>query len=1186
MYKKNTALTYRKQYCCTYKFLLMMKLSFIILMFAFIQVSASSFAQKVNIRVKEASINEVFYKLTQQTDHTFTADATLLKKLGNISLNMSNKTLKEVLEKCFAGHDVQMVFNDTDKIVIIKSNNSKLVVQPTTSISGKITDEKGEPLIGVNIKIKGAQTATISDLNGNYKITAPDQDAVLVFSYMGYSSRTVMAEGKSSLDIIMTIASTNLDEMIVVGYGKEKKVNLTGAVDQISSEVFENRPTANATRSLQGALPGLFVTFATGSPNQTYDPVVRGVGSIGAGGGALVLVDGVPGSLDRLNPNDIESVSVIKDASAAAIYGARGAFGVILVTTKDGAKGKVEVNYIHNYSVNTRTIVPEFLTNGYLWSLEFDKAYFARYKTHPTTVNDGMVFSQEYLEELQRRYESGNYPSVGVNSSTGEYIYYGNTDWDKLLYKDYSPAKEHNLSVSGGNDKASFYVSGRYLHKDGIYRYNPDTYNDYNMRAKGSLKVFPWLELTNNFSLSSSNYNYPESHHVGGNPERRVYFEGFPIAMLHNPDGTFTKTGALSIQSFFTGDENATRYYYKRFKNIFGMNAKFLDNRLNIHGDFSYINTPYTRKQQRTPISYSESPGAFTIHQPDNEFIGRLLRDDSYIGTNLYASFEEKINKHTFKILAGFNYENTDREDVNFTRYELLNPSLPDPSLAIGQNFTLSGGGYEWTTASVFSRINYNYNNRYLIELNGRYDGSSKFPVNQQYGFFPSASVGWRISQEPFWKVSKNIVSDLKIRGSYGSLGNGNVSPYSYLETMPVSQLNLILNGINPQMTNNPNIIPEGLTWEKVKSFNGGIDVSFFNYKLDFTFDKFIRYTDGMFTPGLPLPSVLGASVPKGNYASLRTPGWELSLGWRDRIDIKSPLNYHIKFSLSDNYSEVTKYNNPNGLINTYYKGQIVGDVWGYQTDGLFQSVEQILNEAVDQSQVAATRSAPNEILPGDVKFVDRNRDGKIDRGASTLDDHGDLIIVGNGQPRYLFGFTGTVDWKNFNFKVFVQGVGRRGWWPGNDAGLFWGQFQRPFSPQPMDVYNNYWREDRLNAYFPRLVGYAANGTGQNNSLNQPSDRYFQNAAYIRLKNISLGYTLPTSLTRKAGLSKVNIYFSGEDLWVYSPMFKYTHAFDPEAILSDISGEKNAYIQDVDVQYPGLTYPNLKSFTFGVQVSF
>lgn len=1152
-----------------------------------LQISAKSYSQNIQLKGNSISLKQAFGQIENQTGYSFFINHKLLKKADPVSISLQNATIGEAMEALLRGQP--LTYEIIDKTVILKEKQGVFISDILASnrrIGGVVKDvATGELLTGVSIKIKGSNTGTVTDAQGKFELEVPD-GAELEVSYLGYAPTTITTTGKTSFEIMLTMTSTTLDQMVVVGYGTTKKVNLTGAVDQVGSEVLENRPTANATRSLQGALPGLFITFPTGMPNQNYDPVVRGVGSIGAGGRALVMVDGVPGSLDRLNPNDIKSVSVIKDASAAAIYGARGAFGVILVTTKDGEEGKVQANYSYNYNVTQRTVVPEFLTNGYLWAEEFNTAYFGRYKTYPTTVNTGMVFSQEYLQELKRRYEDGNLPSVGIDPATGDYVYYGSTDWDRLLYNDHSPSQEHNVSVSSGNDRAGFYLSARYFQKDGAYRYNTDTYNDYNLRAKGHLKVSSWLEITNNFSLSASDYTMPQSHHVGGNPQRRIYFEGFPIAMLRNPDGTFTRTGALTIQSFFTGNENASSYHYHRISDIVGLDAKFLDNRLKIHGDFSYILTPYTRKHQRTPISFSESPGEFTVHQPDNDFISRLLRKDKYIGTNLYGSFDQKINKHNFKVLAGFNYENTDREDAEFTRYELLNPSLPDPSLAVGQNFTLTGGGYEWTTVGVFSRINYNYDDRYLIELNGRYDGSSKFPFNQQYGFFPSVSAGWRVSQESFWRVSKNILSDLKIRGSYGSLGNGNVSPYSYLETMPVSRLGLILDGVNPQMTNNPNVIPEGLTWERVRSFNGGIDVSFLNYRLDLTFDKYVRYTDGMFTPGLPLPNVFGASVPKGNYADLRTPGWELSLGWNDRIEAKSPFSYSAKFTLSDNYSEVTKYNNPNGLINTYYTGQIVGDVWGYQTDGLFQSMEQIINEAVDQSRVAATTNAKDEILPGDVKFVDKNNDGKIDRGANTLDDHGDLLIIGNVQPRHLFGFTGSASWNDFNFRVFVQGVGKRGWWPGNDAGLFWGQFQRPYNPQPMDVYNNYWREDRPDAYFPRLVGYSANGTGQNNSLNQPSDRYFQNAAYVRLKNISIGYNLPLSLIQKAGLRAVNVYFSGEDLWVWSPMFKYTRAFDPEAIVSDLSDEKNAYVQDIDIQYPGLTYPNLKSFTFGMQISF
>ena len=464
-------------------------------------------------------------------------------------------------------------------------------------------------------------------------------------------------------------------------------------------------------------------------------------------------------------------------------------------------------------------------------------------------------------------------------------------------------------------------------------------------------------------------------------------------------------------------------------------------------------------------------------------------------------------------------------------------------------------------TAGEFFRVNYNYADRYLLEINGRYDGSSKFPSGEQFGFFPSVSAGWRVSQEPFWKLDDKIISSLKFRASLGSLGNGNVDPYSYLETMPVSLLGRLVDGINPLSTNDPNVIPNGLTWEKVTTANAGIDASFLNSRLDITFDTYIRYTKGMFTPGLPLPGVFGAGVPKGNYADMKTPGWELSVGWNNQPASENSLHYQIRFTVSDNHSVITKYNNPNGLIGTYYVGQRLGDVWGYETDGLFKD-DQDVATAADQSMVPANFSHKSEILPGDLKFVDIDKDGKITPGAGTLSDHGDMRVIGNSQPRYLFGFNANAEWHHFNLSVFFQGVGKRNWWPASDASYFWGQYNRPYGFEPLDTYNQQWTPDNPGAYFPRLVGYEALGSGDR-ALGVPTTRYLQNAAYIRLKNLSIGYNLPASLISKIGLTNARVYFTGQNLWVWSPMFKNTKAIDPEAIESQSQVDSHDYLLGV-----------------------
>jgi TonB-linked SusC/RagA family outer membrane protein len=473
-----------------------------------------------------------------------------------------------------------------------------------------------------------------------------------------------------------------------------------------------------------------------------------------------------------------------------------------------------------------------------------------------------------------------------------------------------------------------------------------------------------------------------------------------------------------------------------------------------------------------------------------------------------------------------------------------------------------------------FFRFNYNYDERYLLEINGRYDGSSKFPVDQQFGFFPSASVGWRASREAFWKVSPRFISDLKIRASYGSLGNGNISPYQFVETMTVTKLNMVLNGITPNATQKPGVIPDGLTWEKATSTNVGADISFLDNRLTATFDGYNRITTDMFTVGLPLPAVFGASVPKGNYADLKTKGWEVSIGWNNRTSGSKPFSYNLRFILSDNVSYITKYNNPLGLINTYYVGQRLGDIWGLVTDGYFADAEDISKHA---NQSFTRVSAANKLLPGDIKFKDLNGDGVIDFGNGTLSNPGDRKIIGNSLPRYQFGFNAGAEWNNFFISAFFQGVGKRDFWPGTDNSLFWGPYNRPYSWQPVEVTNNMWTPDNTNAYFPRLRGYVA--LNSNAELTVTQSKYLQNVAYVRLKNLTLGYNLPKTWISRIGMSAARLYFTGQNLWTYSPMFKITKELDPE-VIEGSDPEMNPGSGN------GMSYPMLKTYTVGINVTF
>jgi TonB-linked SusC/RagA family outer membrane protein len=1041
-------------------------------------------------------------------------------------------------------------------------------------VKGKVINEKGLSLSGVSINVKGTSQGTTTNQDGDFAIVLPEANGVLVFSFVGYAKKEVEVNGQSNLVVTMQQDIATLGDVVVVGYGTQKKLNLTGAIDQVGKEVLENRPLPNLTRGLQGVIPNLNIRMTDGKPTRSAEYNVRGATSIGAGGSALILIDGVPGDPNLVNPNDVESVTVLKDAASAAIYGARGSFGVILITTKKPAKDKTVVNYSANYSLNERTIVPKMVSDGYNWAKVFDEAYFSwfDYNQHPQKANSVFPFSLDYLDELKKRHDDPTLSKVDINPATGDYVYYGSTDWLKELYADNTPSMEHALNLSGSSKKVDYYISGRYMTQKGIFRYNPDNYKMYNLRARGSVQAFDWLKIENDLTYSQMSYFMPILNHPSNTPVwRRISDEAFPIAMLKNPDGTLTENASIVFGSFISGNNHSDQSRMQ-IRNTSRFAAKFFGNKLRVNGDFTFGRISDVETRLYTPVPYSKKPGVM-LERGESK-MNENDEKSNYLAANIYTEYEKDFGKHYVKGLVGYNYENSLLKSRYIQRDGLINSSLPDFSLMNGQNFVMRGGGNEWTTLGGFFRLNYSYGDKYLIEFNGRYDGTSKFPQSQQFGFFPSASAGWRVSKESFWKLPRNVISDLKFRASYGSLGNGNIAPYQFLETMAVNQLGMVINGIRPDYTRLPNVIPAGLTWEKATTTNFGTDISFLNNRLNASFDWYTRYTTDMFTVGLPLPAVFGAAVPKGNYADLKTRGWELSLAWNDQLNTAKPFKYDFRFILSDNNSFVTKFNNPLGLITTYYEGMRLGDIWGLETEGFFLDDGDIQKHA-NQSFIRV--AAANKPLPGDIKFKDLNNDGVIDLGKSTVDDPGDQKIIGNSMPRYQFGFNTSAEWNNFFFSAFLQGVGKRDFWPGVDNSLIWGPYNRPYSWHPEDVVNNMWSPENPDTYFPRLRGYVA--LNSRAELTFPQTKYLQNVAYIRLKNVTFGYNMPKALITKAGMSGAKLFFTGQNLWTYSPMYKIIKTMDPE-VIEGSDPEMNSGAGN------GMSYPMLKTYTIGINITF
>ena len=1066
------------------------------------------------------------------------------------------------------------------------------------TVSGKVLDDQGAPVIGAGVMVEGTTTGVATDLNGNYTITVPS-NASLSIQSIGFKTVVIPVRGRSRIDVTLSSDDELLDEVVVVGYGTQKKANLTGAVDQVGAETFDGRPNANLAQMLQGRVANLNLKFTDGRPNSSPSFNIRGRTSIGQGGSALVLIDGVEGNASLLNPNDIESVSVLKDAASSAIYGSRAPYGVVLITTKNAKKGTATVSYQTNLSFERPTAMPDVVSDGYVWAEHFYKAWYNYKGSNPTAINKTMDFTTAWLDEYRLRHESGNYETLVSDGSLitkGRWLYFHKgTDYYDALYKDFTFTQTHNLSISGADDKFDYYVSARLYDNNGLFdsQVNPDSYKLYNGRVKVGYQVTPWLKITSNTDIAYSKYVMPETQsEAGGNIWRNIADEGHPCSPIINPDGTLSYSGVYSVGDILYGGSNRT-YTNRQAQNTVAAKATFFDKRLRLNADFTYRARSYDTHVHRLPSPFSRYEGIIESLAEIKglaDYISETLRTYDYLATNEWIEWEDTVGKHNFKALLGYNYEQQTYRNVYAYNDGLLAPNVDQLNLALGlDNKSITSDYSKWRTAGAFFRFNYNYAERYLLEINGRYDGSSKFPARQRWAFFPSVSAGWRVSQEPWFNIDQSIISNLKIRASYGSLGNSNVSVYAYDETFDFDN-GRIINGQKVRYTSAPAPIPESLTWETAQTIDGGIDLSLFSGRLNFTGDVYVRKTLNMYTVGPTLPDVYGASSPKGNFAEMTTRGFEITLGWDDAIKLGGhPFKYGVHATLADYYSVIDKYNNAlkslsnNAYNNSYYEGMVLGELWGFECDGLYQNQAQI---DADEAMAAAAGQAhynplmqqteSYNILPGQMHFVDLNKNGYIDRGKNTADDPGDRKIIGNSEPRYIYSFGFDVEWAGIYANAFFQGVGKQDWYPDNESSAFWGMYNRPYNQMPSWHLGNYWTPENPNAYLPLYTGYFAPFyKGRVNA----NTRYLQDASYIRLKSVQIGYNIPEKITRKAGLQKVSVFVAGENLWTWSPVYKWTRDVDVTANIYGADGV-------LETTGDGYNFPTMKSISVGVKVTF
>lgn len=950
--------------------------------------------------------------------------------------------------------------------------------------------------------------------------------------------------------IVLKEDQAALSEVVVVGYGMQKKANLTGAVSSVNmDEVLGNRPVSGTAQALQGAVPGLQITFGSGQPGSAATINLRGVASIN-GGGPLVLVDNVPMSLDDINPRDIENITVLKDAAASSIYGARAAFGVILISTKKGKRNSPpRFNYYNNFTWSKPASLPEKATP--LEMVQALKDFGNTSYWSGQDVDKWLGFMKEYQQD-PAKFPNGEAMLNGLHYPLAEQDLYGQ------LFNG-GMEQQHNFSFAGGSEKSTYRVSGGYSDEDGIMVSSNDRLSRYNFNASLTTDLTSQLRSTVSVFYRNDNRRTPSAlNDLFYNAITLASFVPIGESVANNgrtlPYSTPNNVARIEAANI-AKNENIRLFgkvEYTPLKN-FRVDAEYTffkntDNGYNTRLVNDYIDpSTYDVKSFFTQSRYT-----------------RTLSQANHHAFNLYATYNRELSGgHNFKAIAGTNME-IEKGDVLST-YRENQISAFIPTLTASSGPAVSTDEYpQYAILGYFGRINYDYKGKYLLEVNGRYDGSSRFPPGDRFGFFPSVSAGWNVMEEKFMGFAKQSVQQLKLRGSFGEIGNQVVgSNFPYFPGMTPALSGWVDDtGVRASSLGAPTLPSATLTWERMRTLNGGIDLSMFDSRLAVTFDIFNRKTFGMLAPGAALPAVLGIAAPPQNVADLETKGWELEVSWGDKA---GEFAYGFGFNLSDNQTHITRYHNPGGLLSERYVGQDISEIWGYVSDG-FYTVNDFEKGSLNANLTGGKLLpgipffkgiAPN---PGDVKYADLNGDGIIFSGNGTLADPGDRKIIGSNARRYQFGMFGNASFKNFDINFFLQGVGKRDLWMGNR--LFWG-YQDQFST----IYKHnldYWTPERTNAYYPRMY---ANGSGNTGTSRNTQTGYLQNGAYLRVKNVTLAYNVPKHILGKAKVDALRIFASGENLFLFDHL-------------------PNGMESDAVVITDGGIYPSLKKYSVGLNLSF
>lgn len=1152
------------------KTLRIMRITIFLLLASIFQTFASdAYSQKIRISIEATNqkLVKVLDEIENRSEFYFLYNEKLIDTERPVSITVNNRKIDEILDELFAGTDI--VYTITDRKIILAPSFLSNENPQQTSVFGKVTSQSGQPLPGVTVVVKGSLDGTISDTNGNYSLSKMPENAILVFSFVGMRTQEVPVSGKANIDIVLVEETIGIEEVVAVGYGTQKKSHLTAAVDQVKGETLENRPLRSLGDGLRGAAAGLNVSMPSGAPEAEPHLNIRGFTGFGQEAQPLILVDGVERDLKDINPLDVESISILKDGSASAIYGSRAPYGIVLITTKSGGKGEpLKLKYSTNQSLGVPFGVPKML-NSWEWAELINEGY----RNKPG--GKGSAWLSDLQIERMKALAAGDLSNPVFDGLDPAQVPYGtfalkptlwgghteafaNTNWLKEVLKDVAHSQQHNLSVSGGGKQSSYYIGLGYNDNEGIFT-GTNFKKRYSTLVKTKTDVNEWMRLNVSVNYVKSDESGPNNR--GNGRDYKGIFSQFAKAYsiwpYYNPNGSYYRFNYIPNVQGASGSETVNE---NDLTVTGGLEIEPVKD-LKLRGNYTWRNSQSNYSLTSLQLMQILPNGDEVKNQRSvgNESITKRKSNTNYHSMEFIASYSKTLNSsHNFFGLMGYQEEENMYDMLEGSSQDFFSHSILSISTSMG-NFQTTDRLYSWATRGWFGRFSYDYEGKYLAEFNARYDATSRFLREDRWGFFPSASVAWNVAREEFWPV-KNYISQFKPRASWSTSGDASVGLYPFYPSINIKTSNkVILDGSLVNYATMPNLVSDQLTWAKPTTIDFGFDLEALKNRLDVNYDWYQRTIKDQFGPPPSVPETIGIALPKKNNAISETRGWEAIVSWRDKafnVNHK-PLNYTIRFNMSDYIGYVVKYEDDGtgSVSGQWTPGQVFGKNYQYVSDGIMQNKEDLY---VNVPQ------GDTWYYPGDLALKDLNGDGEISDGTTgTWYNRGDLVENGYNYPRWVYGLLMGADWNNFDLSVLLEGVGH--WKMYSNTNYVFGyegsdQWGNPYYKEHVKDLG-YWKPTNTKAFFPML-------TYNTKNRKNPNDQYTLNLAHLRIRNIKLGYNIPKSILHKIKMSSLYLYASAENLgFIY---YKSFVKMEPDLLSAD----------------QGRGYPPQQYYSFGINVEF